>query len=153
MQIPKNVQQELVILLQQGYSIDSVCKAMSKKYKGVELKKPDIIILAKRYNIKIGTKDLTKEKIDLNMAKNMMPDLLKNNDLMGQIKSKLILVFVCILVLLGAIGFLAGWKIALYVGIGVLVLISIAVGISYFKFVKPNKAVRDAVKSNLRQKK
>ena len=76
---------------------------MSKKYKGVELKKPDIIILAKRYNIKIGTKDLTKEKIDLNMAKNMMPDLLKNNDLMGQIKSKLILVFVCILVLLGAI--------------------------------------------------
>ena len=55
MQIPKNVQQELVILLQQGYSIDSVCKAMSKKYKGVELKKPDIIILAKRYNIKIGT--------------------------------------------------------------------------------------------------
>ena len=70
MQIPKNVQQELVILLQQGYSIDSVCKAMSKKYKGVELKKPDIIILAKRYNIKIGTKDLTKEKIDMNMAKN-----------------------------------------------------------------------------------
>ena len=87
------------------------------------------------------------------MAKNMMPDLLKNNDLMGQIKSKLILVFVCILVLLGAIGFLAGWKIALYVGIGVLVLIGIAVGISYFKFVKHNKAVRDAVKSNLRQKK
>ena len=71
MQIPKNVQQELVIFLQQGYSIDSVCKAMSKKYKGVELKKPDIIILSKRYNIKIGTKYLTKEKIDLNMAKNM----------------------------------------------------------------------------------
>ena len=153
MQIPKNVQQELVILLQQGYSIDSICKAMGKKYKNVEFKKSDIFLIAKKNNIKVGSKDLTKEKIDLNTAKNMMPDLLKNNDLMGQIKSKLILVFVCILVLLGAIGFLAGWKIALYVGIGVLVLIGIAVGISYFKFVKPNKAVRDAVKSNLRKKK
>jgi hypothetical protein len=153
MQISKNIQQELVILLQQGYSIDSICKAMGKKYKNVEFKKSDIFLIAKKNNIKVGSNDLTKEKIDLNTAKNMMPELLKNNDLMGQVKSKLILVFVCILVLLGAIGFLAGWKIALYVGIGVLVLIGIAVGISYFKFVKPNKAVRDAVKSNLRQKK
>ena len=153
MQISKNIQQELVILLQQGYSIDSICKAMGKKYKNVEFKKSDIFLIAKKNNIKVGSKDLTKEKIDLNTAKNMMPELLKNNDLMGQVKSKLILVFVCILVLLGVIGFLVNWKIALYVGIGVLVLIGIAVGISYFKFVKPNKAVRDAVKSNLRKKK
>ena len=153
MQISKNIQQELVILLQQGYSIDSICKAMGKKYKNVEFKKSDIFLIAKKNNIKVGSKDLTKEKIDLNTAKNMMPELLKNNDLMGQVKSKLILVFVCILVLLGVIGFLVDWKIALYVGIGVLVLIGIAVGISYFKFVKPNKAVRDAVKSNLRKKK
>ena len=153
MQISKNIQQELVILLQQGYSIDSVCKAMSKKYKNVEFKKSDVFLIAKKNNIKVGSKDLTKEKIDLNTAKNMMPELLKNNDIMSQVKSKLILVLVCILVLLAVTGFLAGWKIALYIGIGVFVLIGIAVGISYFKFVKPNKAVRDAVKSNLRKKK
>ena len=153
MQISKNIQQELVILLQQGYSIDSVCKAMSKKYKNVEFKKSDVFLIAKKNNIKVGSKDLTKEKIDLNTAKNMMPELLKNNDIMSQVKSKLILVLICILVLIGVVGFLAGWKIALYMGIGVFVLIGIAVGISYFKFVKPNKAVRDAVKSNLRKKK
>lgn len=140
MQISSNVQREIVSLLQQGYSIDSIIKVLSKQYKNIDFKKSDIVILAKKNNIKnIGSKDLSKTKIDLKTAQKMMPTLLENKSLVSEIRNKLIIVGICLLVLLGVIYFLTDIKVTLIV-FGILVLlIGAAIGFSYFKFVKPNK--------------
>lgn len=139
MNIPKNIQQEIVILLQQGFSANSVCEVMKKKYKNVDIKGSDIIILAKKNNIRMGNKDITKEKIDLKTAQKMMPELLENKDVMKQVKSKIGLIIVCLLALLGVVGFLTDWMIALNIFVVLVIVVGIALCICYFKFIKPNK--------------
>ena len=47
MQISKDIQQEMIALLYQGYSAKSVCYAISKAHKGVEIKQSDVLIIAK----------------------------------------------------------------------------------------------------------
>ena len=140
MNISKGMQQEIIILLQQGFSANSICEVMKKKHKNVNLKSSDIIILAKKNNIKMGNKDITKEKIDLKSVKNMMPQMLDNKDMMKEVKGKIALIVVCLFALLGVVGFLTDWMVALYIFIGLIVIFAFAVGVSYFKFVKPNKA-------------
>ncbi len=146
MQITKSVQQEIIALLMQGYSIKSVIFAMSKKYKNVEFKQSDILILAKRNNIKVGNRDITKEKVDLKTITDNLPTLLNDKSFMGEIKNKLIILAVCLLVLLGVLYFFTGWKIALGVFGGLVLVAGIAVLILYLKYVKPNKQLQSSFK-------
>ncbi len=139
MNISKVIQQEIIILAQQGFSASSICEVMKKKYKNLNIKNSDIVILAKKNGIKMGTKDITKEKIDLKTAQNMMPSLLEDKDVIKQVKSKLALIIFCLLALLGVIGFLTDWMIALYIFIGLFIVFAVAVAVCYFKFIKPNK--------------
>lgn len=151
MQISKDIQQEVIALLYQGYSVKSVSYAIAKAHKGVELKQSDILIIAKKNNIKLGTKDITKEKVDMKSVSQAMPQILQNEGMMKQVKSKLILIFVCLLALLGVIYFLTDLKVTLIVVGCLLVLLGIGVGFSYLKFVKPNKNMRTYLKNQYKK--
>lgn len=147
MQISRDIQQEVIALLYQGYSAKSVSYAISKAHKGVELKPSDILIMAKKNNIKIGTKDITKEKIDMKSVSKAMPQILENEGMMKQVKSKIILIIICLLALLGVIFFLTDWKVTLIVLGCIVAVLGVGVVFSYFKFVKPNKNMRSYLKN------
>ena len=147
MQISKDIQQEMIALLYQGYSAKSVCYAISKAHKGVEIKQSDVLIIAKKNNIKLGTKDITKEKADMKSVSQAMPQILQNDGIMKQVKSKIMIIIVCLLALLGVIFFLTDWKVTLIVLGCIVGVLGIGVLFSYFKFVKPNKNMRSYLKN------
>lgn len=107
MQIPRDVQEKVIALLRDGYSAKSICVAINKYYKNTNLKPTDVIILAKKHNIKMGTKDVVKEKLSFKAMFKAMPQLMKNKETRKQlIKSLAIfvvaiaaLVLVCFLIL------------------------------------------------------
>lgn len=151
MQISKDIQQEVMALLYQGYSTKSVCYAISKAHKGLELKQSDVLILAKKNNIKVGTRDITKEKVDMKTVSKAMPQILENEGIMKQVKSKVILIIICLLVLLGVLYFLTDLKVTLIVVGCILVLLGIGVLFSYIKFVKPNKNMKSYLKNKAKK--
>lgn len=139
--ISKKYQTEVLSLLQMGYSIDSICKVMSKRYKGIEFKSSDLVILAKKMNIKVGKKDLSKEKLDLNMAKQALPELMKDTDFMGKVKKSIAIIVISLLVLLGVIGYLTNLK-TMFICLGVLLVFVFAfLTFCYFKYVRKDKQI------------
>ena len=129
-----------------GYSIDSICKVMSKRYKGIEFKSSDLVILAKKMNIKVGKKDLSKEKLDLKMAKQALPELMKDTDFMGKIKKSIAIIVISLLVLLGVIGYLTNLK-TMFICLGVLLVFVFAfLTFCYFKYVRKDKQILRNIK-------
>ena len=86
--VNKKYQEEVIALLQGGYSISSIAKVMSKKYK-TEIKNSDILILAKQRNIRVGNKDL--EKLNTKDVGKVLPQAVKDEKLVNSVKNKLII--------------------------------------------------------------
>ena len=82
--VNKKYQNEIITLLQGGYSISSISKVMSKKYK-TEIKNSDILILAKQKNIKVGNKDL--EKLSVKDISNVLLHAVKDENFINNVKN------------------------------------------------------------------
>lgn len=149
--INKKYQNEIVSCLQLGYSIPSICKVMSKKYKGVEFKSSDIIILAKQRNIQVGKKDLSKEKIDFKTAEKMLPTILEDSAMMGKIKKSILIIILCFVVLMGVIWYLAGIKPMLITLAICAVVFGGIFAYIYFTYVRNGKSAQ-SVKKKLKNK-
>ena len=136
--VNKKYQEEVIALLQGGYSISSIAKVMSKKYK-TEIKNSDILILAKQRNIRVGNKDL--EKLNTKDVGKVLPQAVKDEKLVNSVKNKLIILFVCFVVLLGAIYLIGGFKPMLITLGVVLTVLIVGLVIVYFKFIKGNSEI------------
>lgn len=143
--VSKKVTEDIVVLLKQGYSIDSIHKFMVKKHKKMNIKQSDIVIISKKNNIKVGSKDIFKEKLNAKSVETMVPKLLRDKELVSDIKTKIVIILLSLLVLIVVIGFSISWKVALIILGGLFIIISISVLISYFKFIKTNKNLRDII--------
>lgn len=138
--INRQHQTEIATFLQGGYSIDSICKVMSKKYKGTDFKKSDVLILARQMGLKnIGTKDLSKQKIDLKTAKKALPLIMKDKNLVNSIKTKLLFVLIIFVTLLGTSFYFGGVKPMLFTALGGVGIVGLAILFLYFKYFKIGK--------------
>ena len=79
MKITREIQEKSLFLLQQGYSAKSVSQAVNLMF-AADSNPSDMLILAKRNNIKVGIKDLTKEKIKIKEVIKALPILWQNKE-------------------------------------------------------------------------
>ena len=76
--LPKDVQEKVLGLIQQGYSANSICVAINKAYKNTDLKPADVIIMAKKNNMRLGNKDIKKGRFKRFVK--AFPELWKNKE-------------------------------------------------------------------------
>ena len=141
--VNKKYQEEIIALLQGGYSISSISKVMSKKYK-TEIKNSDILILARQRNIRVGNKDL--EKLSTKDISKALPYAVKDENLVNSVKNKLIILLICFIALLGAIYLIGGFKPMLITLGVVLTVLILALIVVYFKFIKGNADISSFIR-------
>lgn len=91
MKLSKETREKALILLQQGYSAKSISKSFNAAY-NINSNPSDFIILAKKNNIQIGTKDLTQEKPKIKDVAKALPAMMENPKYKKQIITSAILV-------------------------------------------------------------
>lgn len=122
-------EKEIVYLLKQGCSPEFIQKVLKKKH--ILVSKSDIILIAKKYKLKIVTKMDKTEYV-----KNQMNVQLNNSEYLKKIKFIILLFFIFILLSVILLGVFVNVKVAL-ITLGVItVLITCLCIISYFKFYK-----------------
>ena len=146
MRVTNKQKLEIVGLLQNGYSIDSIHKVINKEYKNLNISKSDIIVLAKQYNVKqIGKKDLSKENVNLQVAEQIVSNVLNNEAESKSLKHGIIVVFICLLILFGNISYFVGLKVGfIFLGVIVFILILLSM-IVYFKFIKKSSKIKSEI--------
>ena len=146
MRVTNKQKLEIVGLLQNGYSIDSRHTVINKNYKNLNISKSDILVLAKQYNVKqIGKKDLSKEKVNLQVAEQIVSNVLNNETQSNSLKHGIIVFFICLLILFGAISYFVGLKVG-FIVLGVIVSILILLSmIVYFKFIKKSSKIKSEI--------
>ena len=150
MKLTNSIEKEILNLIRNGYNAESIVLRLSKKYK--DLKKSDVIIVAKKYGInKFGKKDLTTTKGKMKEAENNLAFAMTQKPLVDKIKKTLIGLFVAIVLLLVVIGVIFGIK-PFLIGLGIVLGITVILCIiSYFKFIKGNKEVSKLVDKELQK--
>lgn len=122
-------EKEIVYLLKQGCSPEFIQKILKRKH--ILVSKSEIILIAKKYKLKITTK---MDKTDY--VKNQMNDRLKDSEYLKKIKFIILLFFIFILLSIILLGVFVSVKVAL-ITLGVIIaLITCLCIISYFKFYK-----------------
>lgn len=145
---------DLLTVLSNGYSANSALIVMNQKYPKLNLKVMDIIVLSKSLGIKnIGNKDITKEDINSDMLGSALPNVLNDNTMMSKIKNSLLIILLCLIALVVAIGLFTSWKISLIVGGCLFILIAVVIFILYCKFVKGNDMLKGLIKEKISKRK
>ena len=141
---------DLFTVLSNGYSANSALIVMNQKYPNLNLKVMDIIVLSKSMGIRnIGNKDITKEDINSDMIGNALPNVLNDNTMMSKIKNSLLIILLCLIAVVVAIGLFTNWKISLIVGGCLLSIIIVAIILLYCKFVKGNDMIKGLIKEKV----
>lgn len=122
-------EKEIVYLLKQGCSPEFIQKVLKKKH--ILVSKSDIILIAKKYKLKIVTKMDKTEYV-----KNQMNVQLNNSEYLKKIKFIILLFFIFILLSVILLGVFVSVKVALITLGVIIVLITCLCIISYFKFYK-----------------
>lgn len=151
MKLSKNQETEIYNLIVNGYNVDSILLRLNKKYP--KLTKSDILIVAKKNNINVfGKKDVTTTKGKLKEAEGNIAYAITQKPMFDRIKKSLVGLFIGILLLLVCVGLIFGLKpfiIGLCVFIGLIFILGL---ISYIKFFRKNKQLKELVKNQIKKK-
>lgn len=144
MQITSQQKQEIIGMLHNGYSIDSISKVMSKKYKKQNFAKSDILIISKQVGIKnIGKKDIKKQSLDVKTAEKMVSKVLNDKNS----TSKLIILLISFIALLGVIWYFTSFKIMLITCIVIVSILFILSMFVYFKFIRKSDKIKKEIRN------
>lgn len=148
MQITSQQKQEIIGMLHNGYSIDSISKVMSKKYKKQNFAKSDILIISKQIGIKnIGKKDIKKQSLDVKTAEKMVSKVLNDKNSTNKLTSKLIILLISFIALLGVIWYFISFKIMLITCIVIVSILFILSMFVYFKFIRKSDKIKKEIRN------
>ena len=148
MRVSKQEQEEIIALVREGYTLNSICVIMKNKTNGKEISQGDIVLISKKAGIKTFGK---KEFNTKNAIKENLPNIAKDIEMMSKVKKTLIIISLCLLVLIGIIGYLWGIRPMIITACVVLLLITVCILFCYFSFIKGNRALKTAVQSKRRE--
>lgn len=148
MQITNQQKQEIVGMLHNGYSVDSISRTMSKKYKKQNFAKSDILIISKQAGIKnIGKKDIKKQPLDVKIAEKMVSQVLNDKTSTKNLVSKLIILLFCFIALLGVIWYFTNLKVMLIVCVTIICILVILSLFVYLKFIRKSDKIKKEIRN------